>query len=456
MVSTARSIQAAFYRSTSWYLAVLYRGRVEVTVLLLSPVACRFRKLVCSPGCRKQTESNHLCRPKAHQLATWTLLDWLLRQGDSTLSHSGYVLEIILALAHRGTLEIRRGACVYAKELLKPQLPYYLGASVILAQSIVSRLSGNIEESDRWLDGWESQKLAPTNPRDHALDGRIKLSGLENMLQRQDWRNEAAVWSWEPGVHPSPLEADTQRRRLQAMARVFQSIGRFDMARESLEESLKLTSVPARDTHVIMSRLADMHCELGSFDHAEALAKAEIAKLGAVPRPSRLLWRLKLALIEAKIGQGDLASATEHLGTLAAIDLYQPADIVDELLQVRALMAKARVSHLALHYSEAIHDWENVLGSTRRFASFKHGQGFTTAIVYLSLTHALLMIRNSQDAKLRLASANAILETEKVDYWIPRAATDWFPKMSTEIQKQTGMVVYRLSSNPSPAFNLLL
>ncbi|KAF4458363.1 hypothetical protein FALBO_14903 [Fusarium albosuccineum] len=378
----------------------------------------------------------------------WALLDGLLQQGAGTSSPGDYVLETILALAHHGTLEIRREACTYAKEFLKIPLPYHLRVSVILAQSVVCRLSGEIGESDGWLDGWQSQNLRPATPRDRALEGRITVSKLENMLQRQNWNGDAAVWLWEPGEHPSPLEADTQRRRHQAMTRVFQSMGRFDMARESLEDSLRLANMPANDGHLLVSRLADMHCELGNFEKAESLAAAEIAKLVNLPKESRLLKRLNLALVEARIGREDLASATQQLQAMLTTNLREPFDIVDELLLVRALMAKARTSHLALEYEKAISEWVDVLRTTTQFASFKSGQGFTTAVIYLSLTHALLMIGNSEGAKSYFTLANDILETEKVDYWIPMAATGWFSKISTEIQRQAGMVVHPLRRGP--------
>lgn len=280
--------------------------------------------------------------------------------------------------------------------------------------------------------------------REHALVGRFHLSRIENMIQRLDRNITAVIYSWEPLRPPSPFEADTNRRLLLTTAKFFQSVGRFSIARDSLQNCLALsphllTSTKSRP--LVVSRLADIYCELGEHARARAIVEPEINSMRQQGKRGRQLRRLILALVEVDIGQSRLKTAEELLEE--AIDLETDAglDINDQLLRVRALTARARIPHYQCQYSKALGRWRQVLHEVQQHSSFKHGRGFTTALIYLSMAHAQLSIGDKQGGRWSWESAMDIVRNEKCDYWIPVVATKWLSEISRGIMCLEGLPV---------------
>lgn len=283
-----------------------------------------------------------------------------------------------------------------------------------------------------------SEIHSPTR-RDYALAGRLHLSRVENMIQRHDRGIAKVMFKWEPLKPLSPLESDTNRRLLLATAKFFQSIGKFATARDSLRKCQELPST--KDRPLIVSRLADIYCELDEYGKAHAIAESEIDIMKRHRKQGRLLRRLGLSSVEADIGQGRLETAERSLEELVNVETKHRLDINDQLLRVRALMARARISHYQGQYVEALGRWRMALHDARQHASFKNGRGFTTAIIYLSIAHAQLKTGDRQGGRQSWEFAVGILRNERCDYWIPTVATKWFSRIVNEVRDLQGWPV---------------
>ncbi|KAL1844676.1 hypothetical protein VTK73DRAFT_2048 [Phialemonium thermophilum] len=347
------------------------------------------------------------------------------------------VLEALLFLAEDGLLEVRNEAAELAPTLTTRRTPAYLRASIRLCRSTISRLHGDLERSDREIREHLKPNPQCSNRREHALAGRLHLCLIENMIQRQDSSVVGVVYSWEP-LHPSsPLENSVARRLLLCAARFFQSIRQFRTAPDSLGQCLELEGTSKR--LLIVSRLGDVLGELRDYDRAAVMLESEVDNL--VTR-GRLWRRVRLSMVEAALGRGfgSLDAAEDWLDELIARDL-PVADITDQLLHVRTLMARARIPHYRSNHEEALQRWQTALQSTRPFLSFKDGHGFTSAIIHLSIAHAQIHIGNQRGARRSWQAATDICRTEKPDYWIPVVATTWLSNMANDLLRLQGWSV---------------
>ena len=372
----------------------------------------------------------------------WILLDTLTSRKNLPLPLANHVIEPLLYFAESGSLDTRRTAADRASKMLHKAAPNHLRASVALFQSIIHRLDGDFAGSDLKIQHCQSIRSAMR--RDHALMGRLHLSRVENMIQRHDRDITALIYDWEPLHPPSHLEADTNRRLLLTTAKFFQSVGRFSVARDSLENCLALTSqrlLSTRSQPLIVSRLADIYCELEEWERARAVVEPEIDGLSRQGKCGRSLRRLILALVEVDIGQGRLGIAEKSLEEVIHPQITAELDINDQLLRVRALIARARIPHYHCLYSEALARWGVALHEVQQHSSFKHGRGFTTAVIYLSMAHAQLRNGDKRGGRQSWESAVDILRGEKSDYWIPVVATKWLSGIVSDIHCIEGLSV---------------
>lgn len=365
------------------------------------------------------------------------LLDALTRKLPIPCNEA--VVEAFLAFAESGYIAIRHKAAERAGTLLRDTMPNHLHASVALLQSIVCRLDGNFDASDCKIQEYYGKRLHCTTRRDHALMGRLHLSQVENLIQRHNHGIARVIFNWVPSQPSSPLEINTNRRLLVTTAKFFQSVGMFGVARDSLQSCLYMleTQQPLtrKSEPLVVSRLADILCELREFEKAHEVATAEMKIVKKNGNNGRPLNRLLLACIEADIGRGrfELAekSLYEIMNTMASTGL----DINDQLLRVRALMAYARIPHFQSHFSKALERWTVTLHEIPQHSSFKHGRGFTTSIIHLSIAHLHLILGDRESGRRSYELAIGILRTEPRDFWIPVVATTWLSGLIEEINR---------------------
>ncbi|KAL8296021.1 hypothetical protein RB600_001487 [Gaeumannomyces tritici] len=374
--------------------------------------------------------------PATARRALWAVMDRLT--GKSIPSNlRDQVLEALLPFAEHGPVDVRHTAVERAENLLQQTTPLWLQSSVALYQSILMRLEGDFSGSDSKILGSPGPSQG-INRREHALAGRLQLSLVENMLQRQNDQGSAAMLSdWQPIQPPSPLETDTNVRLLLTTTKFFQSVAMFSSARDSLEQALGLL-IPPKVRPLALARLADVYCELDLHDRASAIVEPEIEAMTKQEKRGRLLKRLILAAAEADIGRDRFGEAEARLEAMHDSKTTAPLDITDQLLRVRTLIAQARIPHYKHQFAEALRRWQIALADIQGHSSFENGRGFTSAIVHLSIAHAQLNTGDTQSGIRSRVLAMEILRVKKPDYWIPVIATKWLSKVSSEVYEMIG------------------
>ena len=111
-------------------------------------------------------------------------------------------------------------------------------------------------------------------------------------------------------------------------------------------------------------------------------------------------------------------------------------DVSDQLLHVRVLVASARICHYVSQFDQALQKWEAALVYVQTYKSFE-GEGFTYAIIHLSISLAHLESGNTGEAWKAFDCAKKICSRNVRDFWIPTLA-DWVRFIATSIQSLTG------------------
>ncbi|CAH0043423.1 unnamed protein product [Clonostachys solani] len=351
------------------------------------------------------------------------------------------VLEAILFFCERDSVMIRRVAVEQARSLLKKSMPYYLHASVVLFQSILYRIDGDLAKAEARIRDFMWRGPSVATRRDHALLGRLHISLIENKIKCYDSDVPSFIYKWEPKQPLSTLEIEVTSRLQTAASRFFQSVGDFGAARISLEQFLSLnTTKPIRSgtRHIIAGRLADMHCEMKEYSQAMHLVQAELNSVDDSERQRRSFRRLLLASAEANIGLNRLDVAEALLEELYSTVPPKLDDLHDQQLHMRHLLAEARVAHMRPDTEEAISRWKFALQEVERMHTLKSRRGFIAAIIYLSMAHAQLSIGDRDSGRHSWAMGVEILRSEICEFWIPVVPTIWLPWVVMEIHVLQG------------------
>lgn len=251
--------------------------------------------------------------------STWEVFEKLLKRYTVSALLRSQVLEGILYFCERDSVMIRRVAVEQARSLLRKPMPYYLHASVVLFQSILYRIDGDLTKAEAQIRDFMWRGPSVVTRRDHALLGRLHISLIENKIKCYDSDVPSFIYKWESKQPLSTLEIEVTSRLQTAASRFFQSVGGFSAARISLEQFLSLnTTKPIRSgtRHIIAGRLADMHCEMKEYSQAMHLVQAELNSVDDSERQRRSFRRLLLASAEANIGLNRLDAAEALLKEL--------------------------------------------------------------------------------------------------------------------------------------------
>ncbi len=274
------------------------------------------------------------------------------------------LLEAVLFFCERDSVSIRRSAVDQAKPLLRKSMPYYLHASVVLFRSTLYRVDGELAKSEAHIRNFQWRGPKPNTRLDHALEGRLHISQIENKIKCYDNDVPSFIYKWEAEQPLSTIDTEVTFRLQSAAARFFQSIGDFGAARASLEQFLSLnTANPMRAStrRIIVGRLADIYCEMKEFSKVVDLLQPELDSIHDSERPRRSFRRLVLASIEASIGLGRLDDADIVLRELENALPLEVEDLHDQLLHMRRLLAAARIAHMKHDYTEAVLRWKFAL-----------------------------------------------------------------------------------------------
>ncbi|CAG9944806.1 unnamed protein product [Clonostachys rosea f. rosea IK726] len=371
----------------------------------------------------------------------WEVFEKLLKSYTVSALLRLQVLEGILYFCERDSVMIRRVAVEQARSLLRKPMPYYLHSSVVLFQSILYRIDGDLAKAEAQIRDFMWRGPSVVTRRDHALLGRLHISLIENKIKCYDSDVPSFIYKWEAKQPLSTLEIEVTSRLQTAASRFFQSVGDFSAARISLEQFLSLnTTKPIRSgtRHIIAGRLADMHCERKEYSQALHLVQAELKSVEDSERQRRSFRRLLLASVEANIGLNRLDAAGALLKELCNTVPLKLDDLHDQQLHMRHLLAEARVTHMRPNIEEAISRWKFALQEVERMHTLKSRRGFIAAMIYLSMAHAQLSIGDRDSGRHSWAMGVEILRSEICEFWIPVVPTIWLPWVVSEIHAWQG------------------
>lgn len=367
---------------------------LPVTVATLDDTAL---KLICF-ACPPCYEGNTVWSASAKRVI-WPLLDAKTARPDliqEPLLRTQSV-EAVLYFCERDGVALRRVALIRARSLLKRSMPYYIHASVVLFQSILHRLDGELATSQSLLQEFaprgkysagsprsqsaqnaSQKKIAALTRRDLAIQGRLHISHIDNKIRAYDMDVSLQMYKWEAAQPLSMLDIQVTSRLQGVAARFFQSVGDFPAAAASLDQYLSLlssmdASSSANTRRLIVGRLADLYCELGDPLRAASILQPELDNTGPEEQPRRPYRRLLLSLIEVHISLerfDEAEQVLQQLKQLQATSLPPPLqldNIHDQQLYVRGLLASARIAHSRPDpdLDEAIRRWQHVLQEIR-------------------------------------------------------------------------------------------
>ncbi|SCO92144.1 uncharacterized protein FRV6_16272 [Fusarium oxysporum] len=406
------------------------------TIEVLETTALKLICFVC-PLCY---EGNTDWSPSLKQ-EVWTILERLLETCKISTSLRTHIIEAVLYFGERDLVAIRHAAVKQAKILLRKSMPYYLHASVVLFRSILHRVDGELAKSEAHIRDFLWRGPRPTTRRDHALEGRLHISQMENKIKCYDTDVPSFAYKWEAKQPLSTLDMEVTFRLQSTAARYFQSVGDFDAARASLEQFLSLgriKPIPANSRRVLLSRLADVYCEMGEYLKAIEILEPELELINTCDRMRRGFRRLILALVEANIGLKRLDTADSAIQELLGDLPPCQDDINDQQLHIRMLLASARIVHLRSDPCEAMLRWTLALQQVSHMHALGSSRGFIAAVCHLSLAHAQVSIGEKYEAHRSWTTGLRILASEKCEFWIPVVPTVWIPRVAADIYHSQG------------------
>ncbi|KAM0345664.1 hypothetical protein ACHAPU_006318 [Fusarium lateritium] len=371
--------------------------------------------------------------------AIWNLLDKATSHRRIPSSFRGCVIEALLFFCERDLFSIRHAAIERAKSLLRKNMSYYFQASVTLFDSIISRIDGKFERSETLILEFLAADNEGETRSDNALKGRLHISNIENKIHRYDKDVASVIYNWN-GIHPlSTFEIEVTRRLQGVAAKFFHSIGDFKTTRASLEQHLWLNStIPIRHNTrlLIVTRLAEIHCELHEYEKALEIIQVELN--GMTARKGRPFRRLIMAMAEGHIGLGRLDEATSILQELVSIEPPELDDLNDQVLRMRRLILSARIEHERLNFPEALDIWRLTGQAMETLSIFKSRHAWTAAIVQLSMAHALIALGDDEGARRSWDAAVEVSVKERFEYVFPVLTTTWLQKIVGEIYQIKG------------------
>src|SRR2546423_5067328 len=152
---------------------------------------------------------------------------------------------------------------------------------------------------------------------------------------------------------PSPMELRVLPSKLVVEAKLYRSQGHFNTVQKYLEECLPALLPQDANRYQVICSLADVYCDLGLPENADALVTPEIIFQRGSGTRSKALRRLLVSAIDADLGRGLYDSAESMVEEVETIyTTLSNLDVSDQLLHVRTLVASARIHHYKSQFPE--------------------------------------------------------------------------------------------------------
>lgn len=359
-------------------------------------------------------------------------------------SYHNKIAEVLLAAAK--VPDIRGQVIPKIAEYLDETSPLSLRAEAVLEQSILYRLHGDYDRSestihdfcchcgcqvDDCLSNFFRSRASEMQGRIRAIYGLLHRSHLENLVQREKYD----LASRQIGDWPEPssqMEWATYSSRTLTSCKIYRSQGDFEVVRQTIEMCLKTLHDYEAVYPRVICQLLDAYSDLELPDLSAQLLSSMKEKHTGTP-----LRRILVSSIDIDIQRGRYFEAKETIMHICGdFEAMQNLNISNELLHVRSLIAYARVSHMCSEFSEALQRWKVVLEHVKRYVSFR-GEGFTYAVIHLSISLAHLQLNAPRDAASAFEQGTRVLRATKRDYWIP-TLQKWHRYVLSEIYLKSG------------------
>ena len=379
------------------------------------------------------------------------LLDRALQVVERTgMPHSlrEEVSEALLAASKVGN--IRTNALSTAAALISDRSPLHLQAEMALQRSILFRLGGDFNNSERVIHDfcchckdpnpgclpkfYRQTQAAGLSKRLNALYGLLHRSHLENLVQCEKYELAMEeIDDWQCAQPPSPMELSILPSKTVTSCKVFRSQGFFKNARESLEMCLKFLDPRDPIRSQVLCQLADVYDDLRLPEMADKLLASEIEIGRKKATKTKAFRRFLVSAVDASMLQQRYDDANTVIEELERIfSKLNDLDVSDQLLHVRILVASARISQIRFQFREAIRKWEIALRHVYGYKSFE-GEGFTYSAIHLSISLAFLEAGEHEEAEASFNRGKAILDRGVRDYWIPTFAM-WVGHVLSKLQ----------------------
>lgn len=324
--------------------------------------------------------------------------------------------------------------------------PLHLRAELALQQSISWRLQGNYDQSEhvlhefccrcqRPLDGclpqfFRSQSME-LKGRARAVHGLLHRSHLENLVQQEQYdlaEQQIADWDGDDVQRVSRMERSTVPSRTLTSCKIYRSKGNFEVAKTSLELCLRSLNGHESFYPQIVCQLLDTYSDL------ELPASGSLLILNT--SHCRDTKRMLVSELDIHIQNQHYTEAMDIIEKLQGAFGGRISNISDELLHIRVLIAVARVRYCLGDLNQALEDWQTVLDHVQRYVSFR-GEGFTYAVVHLSLSLTHLELNEREEAENNFLHGRRILKEKRRDYWVPTLPI-WMKFITEDIHGKAG------------------
>ena len=372
-------------------------------------------------------------------LLTPCLFDTLQRVKLASLSMclKNEVSEALIVALPKVSLQRRQTLLSAIAKLVDKESPLYLQAALSLQQSILSRLAGDYDDSERFIHDFCCHCEVPTqaclrnfyqrlpqrgNRRLNSLYGRLHASHLENLVQ--DEKHHLAIQdidNWKSPNPASPMENRVTPCVTIVISKVFRSHGLFQEALHRLQICtgvLQELQVQAQRPQVLCY-IADTLLDLDQSQSASEILALEIERERQKPVKTKALRRFLVSATDAFIQQELYDEANISITELEEIfEDLDNLDTSDELLRRRVLIAQARVCQLRLQFSTAVQKWQLVLEHLQKYKNFE-SEGFTHATAHVSTALALIELDNLDHARTSFERSQSILRKVNWGHCIP-------------------------------------
>jgi tetratricopeptide (TPR) repeat protein len=360
-------------------------------------------------------------------------------------------VEMLVAASNFGEMSSRQCLLTTADKLQQDLEQADLQAMIVYRQSVLSRLSRNISDSQRVIQEFLQQPWTQVNPRLHSLLGLLHLFQAENWAYNFDHQKVyLKAQEWGPGKNPSSMQLYVLRIKLKVLGQSYKGLGLFEDAKSAFEVCLAALQPCDSSRFLIKSNLADVYCELDYLQHkglvikdviyldeAEKIVRPEVRQLRACGRQSRPFRRLLLSLIEIEIIRCQYEAAESLIKELLAIyNTITEHDINDQVGHVRALIAWARISP----ESESVARWFAALHFNKSFNPAEEDV-FGCGVIYLFISLAYLRNHDVDRSWAAFNRGTEIIRRKEPQFLIPGLGTYLYDFARGEIQSETGWVL---------------